>query len=230
MRVVAVVQARTGSSRLPGKSLMSLAGRPMLEHVLERVLAVRDVHEVVLATSVAQRDRPLMEVAFRLGIRTCFGSEWDVLSRVRDAAQFTKADAVMRVTGDCPFFAPDVAQAVLAAFFSTRPDYVSNDTEMSGYPDGTDTEVFTREALERADSCAVRREDREHVTRWIRLSPCCSRGVVMCASGDHSALKLSVDRHDDFERAQRIHRFLPRGAFMLEDTLAACRLAAEEGR
>lgn len=219
MRVVAIVQARLGSSRLPGKALLTLGGRPLIAHVLERARAIAGVSEVILATSENYRDQSLVQAAVAQGIRSFCGSEWDVLGRMRAAAEWARADAVMRLTGDCPFLDPAICDEVLSAFHATSPDYIWNDTHRSGFPDGLDAEVFTREALELAATQAIDRGDREHVTPWMRRELRC--GVVVCADGDHSALKLSVDTREDFERAQAIARALPLGDFSLRATLAA---------
>lgn len=217
--VLAIIQARMGSARLPGKSLMQLAGRPMLAHVLDRVRAVGGVSGVVLATSVNERDTPLADLAEGMGVRVWRGSEHDVLGRFAAAAAAFEADAVMRITGDCPFTAPDVCERVLQTL-REEPwwDYVSNDTLCSGYPDGLDCEVFTTLALERADKAATAHMDREHVTAWMRRN--LPRQTVR-SSEDHRALKLSVDAAEDLERARRIFGYLKDGAYSFSATLNA---------
>lgn len=215
-----------GSSRLPGKALRGLAGRPMLAHVLERVRYVPGIQSVVLATSDAERDRALSVVASDQNIWTHYGSEWDVLSRVYDAAQLARADAVLRVTADCPFFDPMVGGMVVQDFHLKGVDYVWNDTSSSGFPDGLDAEVFSLEALKLASEQATRREDREHVTPWMRRM--LRTHTVQCQSGDFSRYKLSIDRVEDYEYAQDIHRFLMPGIFDLQSTIAACEAISHE--
>lgn len=217
---VAIVQARYGSSRLRGKALRTLGGRPMLAHVIERAQAVRDVDLVVLATTDNPNDEPLMQVALTLSCPVYVGAEWDVLKRVHDTAVCHSADVIVRVTGDCPFLAPDVCGDVLNAYRATQPDYMWNDTHRSGYPDGMDVEVFSREALALAAAQATDRADREHVTPWMRRMLRC--GVVRCPDGDYSRLKLSVDTEADFAYAQSVHRHLRAGDFGMLATLAAC--------
>lgn len=204
-RVVLVLQARTGSSRLPGKALQPLAGQPLLGHVLDRAGRVGGVHQLVVATSVAERDRPLVALAHERGWASYCGSERDVLERVRGAAATHRADLVVRVTGDCPLFCPDVAEYALWAF-RTQPletHYLSNDTSTSGWPDGTDVEVFTMEALDRAANEARSDHDREHVTPWMRRSY--AWGALRCDRGDFSSLKLSVDSPEDLERVRLVY-------------------------
>ena len=222
MRTVGVVQARCGSSRLPGKSLKSLAGRPMLSHVLERAQAIPGLDQVLLVTSTAERDRALQAIAAPLGISTVFGSEHDVLARIYDAVEPLASQVIVRLTGDCPFLDPEIAALVIARFDPQVSDYISNDTTCSGYPDGTDVEAFTWEALALAAAQAFRHGDREHVTPWIRQH--CRCAMVMNADGDYSALKLSVDTAADWERAQRIAERLARlapGDYSLAATLEA---------
>lgn len=230
--IVAVVQARMGSSRLPGKSLLSLNQRPLITHVLDRVLAVRGLSKVVLATSYLVTDDALaaQAEAYNGAVEVVRGSEWDVLDRFRLAATATAADVIMRVTGDCPFLCPLTAAEVLAAFHDNplRVDYVSNDTTCSGFPDGTDVEVFSRAALDAAVVRATARPEREHVTTWMRRSM--TTGTVK-APEDWSVHKLSVDRPEDYALAARLANALTPGDFSLAHTIAVLgRLTLEESR
>lgn len=220
MRTVVVVQARMGSSRLPGKALRVLAGRPLIEHVLERASAFPTVDAVVLATTWEARDDMLVEVVRDLGYDVVRGSERDVLSRVREAAAFGRAGTVVRVTGDCPFLCPEVARLVLEA--QARDGwYAWNDTGHSGYPDGTDVEVFPFGALDVAERSARLPREREHVTPWIRDH---YPVTTVCASTfDYSMHKLSVDTLTDYQRACWLAGRLPRGDFSLAATMAALR-------
>lgn len=210
MTTVCIVQARLGSSRLPGKCLKTLAGTPMIEHVLRRARAITGVDTVVLATSLADRDTPLAEYVERaLRVQVYRGSEHDVLERFYWVADWMQADTILRVTGDCPFLAPDVATAVLTAYRETNPlgaQYMSNDTTASGYPDGTDVEVFSRTLLDRAYSDATLAADREHVTPWMRRMA--TTGMIQ-APQDWSPHKLSVDREDDYVFAVALAAALP---------------------
>lgn len=198
---------------------MALAGRPLLDHVVERVKAVPKICDVCLATSLSEPDSALASVASKNRIKLFRGSEWDVLERMRDAARWAAADVVVRITGDCPFFAPDVALDVINAFLIGGRDYVWNDTHCSGFPDGTDVEVFTRDVLELAAVAARRLPDREHVTPWIRENRRC--GLVSLAGVSYSDRKLSVDRPADFELAKDIYKVLDPGRLLLADTMRA---------
>lgn len=197
-----------------------LAGRPLAAHVLERVRAVRGIDDIVLATSVNDRDEPLAVLAADMGYRAWRGSEHDVLGRFVGAAAALHADIVMRITGDCPFTAPEVCERVLCTALSGDPwaDYVSNDVTSSGYPDGTDCEVFTMLALLRANVSVTDRLDREHVTPWMKRN---LPSKVVRSFEDWGHLKLSVDCEEDLLRARSIFGYLPPCAFALRDTLVA---------
>ena len=233
MKVVAIIQARYGSSRLSGKSMRPLAGKPMLSHVLDRAKAVRGVDAVVLATSTQVENAQLTWLAddMQIAAYRC-DNEQNVLRRFVQVAVVQGADVIMRITGDCPLLAPDVCADVLAAHLAAHDDMqlTTNDVTCSGYPDGTDCEVFSRAALFAADD-ATRQPlgrptaDREHVTSWMRRT--LPHRVVTCQSGDWSYLKLSVDSLEDFERVQRIFGYLVPGEYSLASTIAAVRRAQE---
>ena len=167
MRRVIVVQARMTSTRLPGKVLMDLEGRPLLERELERLGRCTRVEEVVLAVTTNADDDPLVALADRLGLRWYRGSEDDVLSRYAGAASEAGADLVARVTSDCPLIDPEETDAVIAALEERREevDYASNRLEPH-LPRGLDVEVLWRDVLDRMDRMATSRPAREHVT-WF---------------------------------------------------------------
>jgi len=167
MRRVIVVQARMTSTRLPGKVLMDLEGRPLLEGELERLGRCTRVEEVVLAVTTNAADDPLVALADRLGLRWYRGSEDDVLSRYAGAASEAGADLVARVTSDCPLIDPEETDAVIAALEerATATDYASNRLEPH-LPRGLDVEVLWRDVLDRMDRMATSRPAREHVT-WF---------------------------------------------------------------
>ena len=229
-RIVAIIQARLGSARLPAKALRSLAGRPMISHVVERVRAVRGLSDILLATSMNEQDGALETFSRRLSLKVWRGSEWDVLGRLRDAAAWADADVIMRVTGDCPLFAPDVAEAALSRYNNSHATniYTWNDTAASGYPDGTDVEIFSRGLLESANAHAVGRLDREHVTPWIRRN---FPVETLRSDIDYSAFKLSVDRLADLEFVEAITaRLAVPFDLTLAATMAAARSVVQEAR
>jgi spore coat polysaccharide biosynthesis protein SpsF len=167
-RTVVILQARMGSSRLPGKVLMDLGGKTVLEHCLERAGRIPSADVVCLATSELKGDDPIAETVERLPDTVLYrGSEHDVLSRYYEAARATQADIVMRLTCDCPLIDPAVCEAVLELRRTTGAPYASNTTPRD-WPHGLDCEAFTFDILKDAASQAVDAYDREHVTPWIK--------------------------------------------------------------
>lgn len=224
-RVVVLVQARVGSSRLPGKSLKPMHGRPMVSHVLRRARALG--YDTVVATSVSERDDLLADTVRDLGVPVYRGSEWDVLSRMAGAAQMMEADVVVRVTADCPLWAPDVGQQVLSVFLAgPRDGVVSNDTTTSGWPDGLDVEVFTCDLLLAATAaaedrnCMSGRSDREHVTPWMRRT---APHRIVVNDEDWRRFKLSVDTAEDFERVRGVMALAADGDLTWTATRGAAR-------
>lgn len=197
-RVVAIIQARLGSTRLPGKTLADIAGRPMLAHVAARAQLIPGVTEAVIATSTEPTDDAIAAFAQRAGIPCVRGSEQDVLDRFRLAAVEQDAEVVVRVTADCPLLDPDASRLVLAEYLR-RPgdlDYVSN-VDPPTYPDGLDTEVFSRAALEAAWREASERADREHVTSYLRRPHGRFRRANVDHTPDLSEHRWTVDTEAD---------------------------------
>ena len=204
-RVVAVVQARCGSVRLPRKVLAPLAGRPVVEHCLNAIRSTRLVDDVVLATTTQPADDELASLVSRLGVRVFRGSEQDVLGRFVEALRGDDADVVIRHTADDPLLDPDVIDAVVAAFAPEVCDYASNVTERS-WPRGLDTEVLGRDVLERAHAEGRRPEDREHVTLFVRTHPEIFRLRVVKAPPEHTwpDLRLCIDTAEDHALLQAV--------------------------
>ena len=161
MRTVAIVAARMGSTRFPGKALALLDAKPLLEHVLNAA-AGSQVDEVILATGDKGPNIALIDLALVLGFRYYVGSETDVLRRVREAAEFANADRVVRITGDCPLHRPEIIDRTIDALTDDY-DMASNIIRRT-YPKGLDTEVMHMDTLARIDRLARTPEAREHVT------------------------------------------------------------------
>jgi spore coat polysaccharide biosynthesis protein SpsF len=168
MRRVIIVQARMTSTRLPGKVLMDVAGRPMLAQQLRRLKRCTQADEIVVATTTNATDDPVVELAREESVRWFRGSEHDVLSRYVGAAREARADVVARITADCPLSDPLVIDRVFSELLerSTACDYAANMLERT-YPQGLDAEVFFVDTLLRADRLAVTAPAREHVTPTI---------------------------------------------------------------
>ena len=206
--IVAIVQARMGSRRFPGKVLADIEGMPMLGRVVSRLERSRWVKKVVVATSQGESDNAIEEFC-KAGVIAVFrGSENDVLDRYYSAAKFYHADAVVRVTGDCPLIDPEVVDRVVAAYLGGSCDYASN-TLLCTYPDGLDAEVLSFAALEFAWRKARRAADREHVTPFLRASQTFRRQNVESDLGvSMHNLRWTVDEPRDLEFVRAIYRRL----------------------
>ncbi len=207
MRVVAIVQARMGSTRLPGKVLEPLDEHSMLWHVLRRARAAKTLDRVILATTTAPEDRALEAVARELGVETVFGHPTDVLDRYYQAARAAGADAVVRLTADCPFLDPGVIDDCVALYKSSGRAYASNAIKRS-FPDGLDVEVFSFAALEAAWKEARLASEREHVTPFIWKDPARFPAAELTRETDLSAQRWCVDNPRDLELARAVCRGL----------------------
>jgi spore coat polysaccharide biosynthesis protein SpsF len=222
MRVVAVLQARTGSSRLPGKVMADLAGKPLLARVIERAQVVPGVQTVVVATTQAERDRPILDLAKACGAKAYAGSEEDVLDRYYQAVRQFDGDIVIRLTADCPLLDPRVSSRVLERYLKGDVDYASN-TLVPTFPDGLDTEVFSFAALERAWHESGLASEREHVTPYIWKNPSRFRLASITDEVDRSGLRWTVDEAQDLEFVRAVYKHLYRDGeppFGMDEVLA----------
>ncbi|CAB3637572.1 MAG: aminotransferase class III-fold pyridoxal phosphate-dependent enzyme [Achromobacter sp.] len=197
MKVVAIVQARMGSTRLPNKVMKRIGGKPMIELLLARLSCSNEIDEIVLATSEAAQNAPLIEHVRSLGYRCHAGSEDDVLDRYYQAARISDATVVVRITGDCPLVDPALVDDVIRGYKVAEVDYFSN-TDPPTYPDGLDIEVFSFAALERAAKETSVPFDREHVTPYLRGSDHFSRAGTS-HKDDLSGLRWTVDEPVDLD-------------------------------
>jgi spore coat polysaccharide biosynthesis protein SpsF len=219
MRTVAVVQARLGSTRLPGKVLLPLAGQPLLSRVMRRAARARSVDAVVVATTTLPSDDRIVELAEREGWPVVRGSETDLLERYVQAARSHRADRVVRITSDCPLIDPGLIDDVAGALDREAGDYASNTLEPRTYPRGLDVEVVTRDALEAADRDDHDPASREHATPFIRRDPKRFRLVRVAGSRDESAHRWTVDTPEDYELVRRLYEALGRDDFTWLDAL-----------
>jgi glutamate-1-semialdehyde 2,1-aminomutase len=218
MRIVAIVQARMGSTRLPNKVMKPICGRPMIELLLARLRRASTLDQIVLATSIDDRNQPLTDYVSRLGVDVFRGSEDDVLDRYLEAAKGADAEVVVRITGDCPLVDPELVDLVVKAFLHAGVDYLSN-TAPPTYPDGLDIEVFKRSALVRAAAEADKPHDREHVTPFLRESDLFTQSAVS-HDEDLSAIRWTVDEPEDFTVVEKVfEHFDPRIDFSWREVL-----------
>lgn len=205
MKFVATIEARMTSSRLPGKVLLPANGRPMLEHLVNRLKMVSLIDEIVLATTINSTDDLLVEFATAQQIRVFRGSEEDVMARVIGAAKAAKADVIIEITGDCPIIDPDVIMQTIQLFKYNTCDYASN-VQIRSFPIGMDTQVYKLATLQRSSAMTTHPLDREHVTRHIRLNPDLFTQLHLVATPEQfwPELGLTLDEQPDYELLRRI--------------------------
>ena len=222
-KVVAIIQARMGSTRLPGKTMMDLAGTPLLDRLLRQLAGASSLDEIVIATSVDPADDVIEQFATKRGFCVVRGSEQDVLSRYILAADVSDAGIIVRLTADCPLHSPDTIDEVVQAFLEGGVDYACN-TNPYTRPDGQDVEVFSRDLLIRTSVAAEDALDREHVTPWMRRSTNTARLDVLHHPPHQPLLRWSVDYPDDLEFARSVWFYLDQrgsGPFNFEEIMSA---------
>lgn len=210
--ILAIVQARMSSTRLPGKVLKEVLGKHLILHMLERVKRARKVDKLILATSTDPADDILEKKVKSAGFAVFRGNLNDVLDRFYKCALQEKADVIVRLTGDCPLHDPDVIDEVIENFFQGNADYVSN-TLNPTFPDGLDTEVFSFTALKKAWQEAKLPSEREHVTPYIWKNSDYKGGSIFKARNAIFKKKLSplrwvVDDPEDLEFVRHIYEAL----------------------
>ena len=222
MKVVAIIQARMGSTRLSGKVLMDLAGEPMLARVVNRCRRATTLQETVVATTAQPSDDAIARLCAERGWPCFRGSEDDVLDRYYRAALEHKADVVVRITSDCPLIAPTVIDLVVREFTRRQPEvaYASNVVPSRTFPRGLDTEVMQFAALERAWKEDQNPAWREHVTPY--LSEVEGRFPVHCVTNDrdYSSQRWTVDTPEDFEFVRLIYQHFGHDRFSWREVLA----------
>ncbi len=219
MKVVAIVQARMGSTRLPNKVMKKICGVPMIEHLLNRLSYSKELDQIIVATSTDERNKKLIDYVNKLGYVCEQGSENDVMSRYLEAAKKHQADIVVRVTGDCPLVDPLLVDKLILEFKSLSVDYFSNINPPT-YPDGLDVEIFTLSALELASKETANLFDREHVTPYLRRN---TKFIQASSQNeeDLSNLRWTVDELSDFEVIDAVFEaFSPRTDFTWKEVYA----------
>lgn len=218
-RIVAIVQARLGSTRLPRKVLRDIAGKPMLDRVMERVDRSRCIDAIVVATTTNPADQPLIEYCLAKGWLLSRGSERDVLDRYYFAAKEYHADIIIRITSDCPLVDPELIDEVVNVLLEQPAiDYASNSLEPRSYPRGLDAEAFRRSALAIAWAEDKNPATREHVTPMLRSSPRFQR-VRVSSDNDHSSLRWTVDTPEDLRVVEWIYQQLGGSGFSWREVL-----------
>lgn len=222
MRIAIIIQARMRSSRLPGKVLRSVCGKPLLELMIERLRCVSEAQEIVVATTTDPSCDPIEAFTRRVGVGCYRGSEEDVLERVLLAAQQSRAHLIVETTGDCPLIDPETVSRVIQTFLAHSVEYCSNVLTRT-YPRGMDVQVFPTAVLEEVARLTSDPADREHVSLYIYEHPERFRllNVESGLPADAAELRLTVDTPEDFALIKTIYETLypTNPAFGLEDIL-----------
>lgn len=212
MKTIAIIQARMGSTRLPGKVMLPLDGKHVLTHVVERTRASTGIDDVVVATSERKADDIVERYGNRAGASVFRGSESDVLGRIHDAARDARADIITRITADCPLISPQVIDEVVRKLVETGADYSAN-TQTRTLPRGLDAEAFTSDSFDIVSKEATEPHHREHVTYFYTENPsrfeCVSVGSRDIFEEEwmhgRSDLRLTLDEADDYELLREVY-------------------------
>ncbi len=227
MKTIAIVQARMSSSRLPGKVLQDIAGKPMLAWVVDRAARARRVDGVLVATTTDPADDPIEAFCRQRGYACFRGSQFDVLDRYYQAARSVSADVVVRLTADCPLMDPTLIDAVLEAFSRESADFAANRLPPPWhrtFPIGLDIEVCSFAALQRAWQEAAQPYEREHVMPYLYDEPGRFKVYVLDTQPDYGSLRWTVDTPADLEFLRAVVAHLEgRDDFSWLDVLAVVR-------
>ncbi|HUQ18263.1 MAG TPA: glycosyltransferase family protein [Gemmatimonadaceae bacterium] len=222
MKTVAIIQARTGSTRLPRKVLQDLGGSTVLARVIDRVQRFSLIHDLIVATSTHDSDDAVVEECARARVETFRGNEADVLDRFVGAANYTNADVCVRLTADCPLLDAGVSDSIISLFLEAdgAVDYASNKIPQS-FPRGLDTEVFSRDALDKAAREAHQQYERVHVTAYMYKHPERFNLLSVTSDVDRAEWRWTVDTAEDLEFVREIYRRLDSdGNFSWTDVVA----------
>lgn len=212
MKTVAIIQARMGSGRLPGKIMLQLVDQPVLGHLLNRLSCSLRLDQVVIATTDKTADDAIEQLAHNRGVEVFRGSETDVLSRYYNAAQLFNADHIIRITSDCPLLDPVLLDRMVAHYHAIlecgeEVDYLSNTLQRT-YPRGLDIEIFSMAALSQCQAEATQDYEREHVTPYIYQHPEKFTIQHFLGERDLSAYRWTLDTREDWQFIQTIYQAL----------------------
>ncbi|MEW5919765.1 MAG: glycosyltransferase family protein [Bacillota bacterium] len=226
LKTAAIIQARTGSTRLPGKVLKKIAGKTILEHVIERVNQAVFIDDIIIATTELEHDRPIIELAEFKGVKSFQGSENDVLERYYHAARENSIDVVVRITSDCPLIDPMLCDKIISFYIQNCDEYVLVTNAGLGkegrtYPRGLDVEIFPFWVLKKASQLAKKTYQREHVTPWIYENYGKEKIYYYKNKVDYSCFRWTLDTEDDFLLIKKIYEYLYNGnhIFYFKDVL-----------
>lgn len=224
MKIIASIEARMTSSRLPGKVLKDLCGKPVLLHIYERLKKSQYIHDIVIATSTNSDDDVIKQFALKHDISYYRGSENDVLKRLLEAHEYMNTDLVVEITGDSPLIDVNVVDETIAMFIDNHDncDYVSNTLERT-HPIGVRSQVFNIELLRECERLATDQKDREHVTTFICRNEN-NKYKLLNYHADpnlcYPKMRLTLDYPEDYVVIQKIYEnFHPRSQFKLAEVV-----------
>lgn len=219
MKNLCVIQARMSSTRFPGKVLLDLSGKSVLERVIERVSASRLISEVVVATGIGNENLPIVNLCAANGVRVFCGSEDDVLDRFYQVAKLLSTENVVRITADCPLVDPEIIDLVIKSHIRSGADYTSNN-EPPTFPEGLDVTVFTFSALRDAWSNAILHSEREHVVPYIFNRKNNFKLNSIKNKTDYSSNRWTLDYPVDYKFINAVYKaFNGKKHFMMKDVL-----------
>lgn len=208
-KITAIIQARMGSTRLPGKVLLDLEGQPVLVRVIERVLKSKKIDNIIIATTEKKEDDVIVELVNQYNnpkVTIFRGSELDVRSRYFQAAKENAVDVIVRITSDCPVIDPNILDEIIDRFLASGADYASNILNPRTYPRGLDVEVFSFDVLKNTHDTIDDADDREHVTLYIRRQPHLFKTESVMHEKDYSHHRWTLDEKDDYEFLKVIYK------------------------
>lgn len=207
-----------GSTRLPGKIMMTVRNKPLLHYVINQVLHSKKINKVIIATTEAPQDDQIVKLVNQYGVEVFRGNEKDVLDRYYQCAKKYNCDIIVRITSDCPLIDPNLIDKCITEFENNDYDYLSNVNKkegenlvyhLNGFPLGFAVEVFTFGALENAWKNAKKPSEREHVTQYIPNNPKSFKIVSIENSKDYSDIRLAVDHQIDFDLVKIVIEHFP---------------------
>jgi spore coat polysaccharide biosynthesis protein SpsF len=229
MKIVCTIEARMGSTRLPGKTMKPILGKPMLELMIERIKRSTLINDIIVATTIKPADQVIEDLTHKVNVHCFRGSEDDVLERVLQAAKSVYADIIVETTADCPLIDPGLMDDVIQFYLNNPYDYVSNFFNPGfsdlGYhlPFGLVVQVFSVDILEKTAQLTNDPQDREHVSIFIYTHPeiFSAQLVPVPAYINYPKLRLTVDYPEDFELVKRIYEalYLHNPTFSITDVI-----------
>ena len=218
-KITVIIEARTGSSRLPNKVIAEIEGKPMIFYVIDRIKQIKSVEQIILATTQEKNDKILTEIAKQNSIGSFVGDSIDVLDRDYQCALQNNADPIIRITGDCPLIDPDIVEEMLEFYLKNNYDYVSNRINPK-YPDGLDVEIYSFNTLQMVAQNAKWSSERELVTTYITKNPKNFKIFSYENQEDLSEYRWTVDEQKDLEFIRKIYSIMkPKTNFSMNEII-----------